>query len=83
MAKKSLPEQISTNLVDELRKELEGKIKDAFGDLKWIIGILTVISLAVFGYFALQISKIENLQDKVTRLEAKFEVNQTVIKKSS
>lgn len=75
MAKNQLPENIPDDRLDSHRRELEQKIGAACVPIYWAIGLLVVIAVAVFSHFAAQIGKIESLQERITRLETRFDEN--------
>lgn len=69
---KRRPEQTENGdqRVDNLRNEIEGKIR-------WAIGLFLVAAIALCGYFANRIGHIEDknaeLNDRVIRLETKID----------
>lgn len=75
---KNLPQLPITQLPDKdgwdtLRIELEGKIKDESNTMKWYVGILVIILLAVLGYIATQLGKVDDLKQRILVLETKFD----------
>lgn len=77
MANKIIPEQVSHSSLNDLRKELDGKI-DKKIPTSLFLGIITLLVLgliAVFGYIGLQLTsigdKIDSMKHRITILETK------------
>jgi hypothetical protein len=75
MTAKNLPENLPSPSSNDIRIELEGKIKSAEETIKWIIGILILILIACFGYIVAQLDKIDDLKQRITVLETKSGLN--------